>query len=359
MDPARLPAEEAIDHAVMGAQLNFIIHQLEDLRYHERSVDTYVAEPFRGVDWQIQQMTDAGNGLLGTQDEWALVIRRLNAVPAYVAAAQANLRAGKASGNLPDWRMVERDGVGRQPQQRRVLPRDAPRPGRALPGLAPLRAAALRQPRTAAGRAADAYAGFAALLERRTRATARTATPPASASTSGGCATTCASPRGAAELFAYGQQQTDLYQGLIYQVAEQVAREAGLDPALWHARREERGRSRRDGAPGQRLAGQRRRAAAVVRGRRQARGGVRACERSCSTSRRSTGWTCIPRRPCCAAPSTRRTTRRRRSSSPASAASTCRPRATTRRRCGSTTARPSPTRPSTRGSRGTTGTTSS
>jgi hypothetical protein len=70
------------------------------------------ARPFRGIDWQIQQMTDAGGGMLGTEEEWARVIARLDAVPGYVDAARANLLAGKAAGNMPDWRMVERDGVG-------------------------------------------------------------------------------------------------------------------------------------------------------------------------------------------------------------------------------------------------------
>ena len=51
MPAASLSARLAIDHAVLGAQLLFLLHQVEDLRYHERAVDTYVAEPFRGVDW--------------------------------------------------------------------------------------------------------------------------------------------------------------------------------------------------------------------------------------------------------------------------------------------------------------------
>ena len=39
----------------MDAQVAFLKYLLER-RYHERAVDTYVAEPFRGIDWQIQQM---------------------------------------------------------------------------------------------------------------------------------------------------------------------------------------------------------------------------------------------------------------------------------------------------------------
>ncbi|HYJ80811.1 MAG TPA: DUF885 family protein, partial [Longimicrobiaceae bacterium] len=94
MAPDSLTPEERIDHQVLGAQLDFILHQLDDLRYHERSIDTYVAEPFRGVDWQIQQMTDAGGGLLGTAEEWEQVAARLDAVPGYLDAARANLLAG-------------------------------------------------------------------------------------------------------------------------------------------------------------------------------------------------------------------------------------------------------------------------
>src|SRR5687767_6042863 len=56
-------AREAVDRAVMGAQLAFLTHQIGERRYHERSVDTYVVEPFRGVDWQTQQMAPAGGGL--------------------------------------------------------------------------------------------------------------------------------------------------------------------------------------------------------------------------------------------------------------------------------------------------------
>jgi uncharacterized protein (DUF885 family) len=228
MDPARLAPEEAIDHAVMGAQLNFIIHQLEDLRYHERSVDTYVAEPFRGIDWQIQQMTDAGNGLLGTPEEWSLVIRRLNAVPAYVDAAEANLSAGKASGNLPDWRMVERDGVGGSRSNAEYFRETLPELAARYLGSRPFAAGTLGRLRAAAGRAAGAYEGFAAFLQ-QTYAGDRTDRYAAGEREyEWRVRNNLREPRSAAELFAYGQQQTELYQDRIYQVAEQVAREAGL-----------------------------------------------------------------------------------------------------------------------------------
>lgn len=228
MDPASLSPEEAIDHAVMGAQLNFIIHQLEDLRYHERSIDTYVAEPFRGIDWQIQQMTDAGNGLLGTPAEWALVIRRLNAVPAYVDAAEANLRAGKASGNLPDWRMVERDGVGGSRSNAEYFRDTLPPLAARYLGSRSFAAGTLGRLRAAANRAAAAYEGFAGFLERTYAGDRTDRFAAGEREYEWRVRNNLRESRGAAELFAYGQQQTELYQGRIYQVAEQVAREAGL-----------------------------------------------------------------------------------------------------------------------------------
>lgn len=229
IDPSTLAPEEAIDHAVLGAQLNFILHQLEDLRYHERSVDTYVAEPFRGIDWQIQQMTDAGGGLLGTQEEWQRVIARLDAVPAYVEAAETNLRAGKASGNLPDWRMVERDGMGGSQSNAEYF-RDT------LPGLAerylgsrPFASAVMQRLRASAGSAAQAYEGFASFLRSELSGDRTDRFAAGEREYEWRVRNNLRETRTAAQLFDYGHEQTRLYQGRIYEVAAQVAREAGLD----------------------------------------------------------------------------------------------------------------------------------
>ena len=95
----------------MDAQLKFLIRLIGDRKYHQRAVDTYTTEPFRGVDWQMQQMQDLGNGLRGTEAEWALVVSRVEAIPGIPRPARANLLAGKQAGNVPDWRMVQRNGV--------------------------------------------------------------------------------------------------------------------------------------------------------------------------------------------------------------------------------------------------------
>ncbi len=127
--PAGLAPVDLIDYRLMNAQLGFLIHQLADLHYHQRSLDTYVAEPFRGIDWQIQQMVDLGGGLLGNEADWQLVIRRTQAIPIYLETAKGNLLAGKAAGRIPDRRMVQRDGIDGSKANtdyfRTTLPKDA------------------------------------------------------------------------------------------------------------------------------------------------------------------------------------------------------------------------------------------
>jgi uncharacterized protein (DUF885 family) len=229
IDPSTLTPEERIDWEVLGAQLSFILHQLGDLRYHERSVDTYVAEPFRGIDWQIQQMTDVGGGLLGTPEEWELVVRRLDAVPGYLEAAKANLLAGKRSGNAPDWRMVERDGVGGSRSNadyfRTTLPELAAKyvGGRAFAG------SLLPRLRRATARAARAWTGFASFLERTFAGDRTDRFAVGEREYEWRLRNNLRETRPAAALFEYGKAQTAAYQARIYEVAEAVSREGGLN----------------------------------------------------------------------------------------------------------------------------------
>jgi uncharacterized protein (DUF885 family) len=229
IDPKSLSAQERIDHAVLRSQVAFILHQLVDLKYHQRALDTFMAEPFRGVDWQIQQMTELGGGKLGTEREWRLVVARVSAIPAYLEQVKGHLQAGLASDNRPDWRMVERDG-------RDGAKNNAAYFGKTLGDQAagylagqPFKGATLAALGPAAAAAAQAFDDFGSFLRAaypaddrqdryavgedeyqwRTRNNLHEA-------------------RSAAELFAYGQQQTAIYQGKIYAVAQEVARDAGL-----------------------------------------------------------------------------------------------------------------------------------
>lgn len=228
IDPKTLSAGERIDQQVMRAQLAFMLHQLER-RYQERAIDTYVAEPFRGVDWQIQQMTDLGGGQLGTDAEWALVAERVRAVPAFLEAALANLKAGAASGNRPDWRMVEREGVAGARDAAAYFEKSLVEQAQSYLGERPTKAKLTAELSAAGAAAAAAFRAFADGVR---------ATYPADDRQDRFAAgeteyawrlrNNLHETRTPAELFAYGQQQTALYQGQIYKVAQEVAAEAGL-----------------------------------------------------------------------------------------------------------------------------------
>lgn len=226
--PASLEPQERIDHAVMDAQLAFLLHQLEELRYYERAVDSYVAEPFRGLDWQIQQMTDAGGGLLGTEGEWTLVARRLQAISAYVAAAQANLELGIASGNKADFRMVERDGVRGARSNAEYLSKTLPELAAKYLGGRPFAARMAAEIRRTGADGAQAYEGFAAFLERAYKGDRTDRFATGEKEYAWRVRNNLRDPRTPGQLFAYGKQQVALYQSKIYAVAQELATEAKL-----------------------------------------------------------------------------------------------------------------------------------
>ncbi|HEX6537288.1 MAG TPA: DUF885 domain-containing protein [Gemmatimonadaceae bacterium] len=229
IDRSTLTPAERIDHDVLGAQLRFLVHQGGELRYHERCVDTYVAEPFRGVDWQIQQMTDAGNGLLGTEGEWALVVARLEKVPAYVETAKQNLQAGIRAGNRPDHRMVKRDGIDGSRANVEYFRATLPKLAREHLGERPFAAAMLGRIQAAGARAADAYASFGDFLG--------TAYDPGDTTDRFAAGekeydwrlrNNLRETRTAAELWEYGAEQVALYEGKIFEVARRAAGDAKL-----------------------------------------------------------------------------------------------------------------------------------
>jgi len=111
LDPNTLAPRRRIDRDVALAEIEFLLHQHQVLRHQERALDSYVDEPFRGVDWQIQGMTSTGSGTYGTQSEWQTVIARARAIPAYLATAERQLAAGVVAKNTPDWRMLRDHGL--------------------------------------------------------------------------------------------------------------------------------------------------------------------------------------------------------------------------------------------------------
>jgi uncharacterized protein (DUF885 family) len=111
IDPAGLSPVRRIDRDVALAQIAFLLRQHQTRRYQERAVDTYVSEPFRAIDWQLQGMTQTGEKSYGTPDEWRLVTQRVSDIPRFLRVAQEQLEAGVRAGNTADHRMLLRDGV--------------------------------------------------------------------------------------------------------------------------------------------------------------------------------------------------------------------------------------------------------
>ena len=109
--PAGLSARRRIDRSVALAEIAFLVHEHEVRRHQQRSPDSYVDEPLRGVDWQIQGMTATGPASYGTEAEWRAVIERTRAVPQYLATAERQLTAGIAAHNTPDWRVLREFGL--------------------------------------------------------------------------------------------------------------------------------------------------------------------------------------------------------------------------------------------------------
>ena len=44
----------------------------------------YVSDPFRAIDWQLQGMTQTGDKVYGTAEEWTLLINRVRSIPRYL-----------------------------------------------------------------------------------------------------------------------------------------------------------------------------------------------------------------------------------------------------------------------------------
>ena len=159
LDDNALSPWRRIDKSVALAQIEYLLRQHGTRRYQERSLDSFMDEPFRGVDWQIQGMTSTGAKTYGTADEWQRVVERVRAIPAYLAVAKDQLNAGIAAKNTPDWRMLMQSGLHSSVA-------DAEYFAKTLPGIAAedisgdTRDALLGDLRTAGKAASDAYLGF-------------------------------------------------------------------------------------------------------------------------------------------------------------------------------------------------------
>lgn len=156
----------SIDSQVAIAQTRFVMRQHQIRRYQERAVDTYVGEPFRAIDWQLQGLTATGDTTQGTPAEWQLVVARVRAIPAFLTTAQGQLEAGVKSGNVADRRMLERDGLTTSRANATYFGETLPALASARIAAGPERDALLRDLRAAGKDAATAYLAFRTFIAR-------------------------------------------------------------------------------------------------------------------------------------------------------------------------------------------------
>jgi uncharacterized protein (DUF885 family) len=150
-----------IDRDVALAQISFLLHQHQQRRYQERAVDTYVSEPFRAIDWQLQGMTQTGDKTYGTPDEWRLVTQRVADIPRFLGVAQQQLEAGIKSGNTADQRMLRRDGVKSAEDTAKYFGEQLPKTAQERLSAGEASDQMLTQLRDASKNASDAYKKFA------------------------------------------------------------------------------------------------------------------------------------------------------------------------------------------------------
>jgi uncharacterized protein (DUF885 family) len=156
VNPTSLSAANRINRDVALAQVNFLLRKHQVRRHQERAIDTYVEEPFRAVDWQLQGMSQTGDTTYGTPEEWGMVVNRVKSVPAYLNVAKEQLSAGIKSNNTPDWRMLIRNGLEASEANANYFQETLP--ANAAERLAPpQRNEILTQLRDSTKQAADAY----------------------------------------------------------------------------------------------------------------------------------------------------------------------------------------------------------
>jgi uncharacterized protein (DUF885 family) len=227
--PTTLSPVEQIDYRLMTAQVGFLVHQLAELRYYQRSLDTYVQEPFRGIDWQIQQMPDLGTGLLGNESDWQAVLTRALAIPAYIEVAKSNLLAGKKAGIIPDKRMVQRDGITGSKANADYFRNTLPKTAQPFLGTRPFAQAMLAQLTAAGLTVGTAWDGFADFLSQTydvNEAVDRFAA--GEAEYEWRVHNVLADTRSAADLYEYGAAQVALYTSKMVDVAREFAVEAKM-----------------------------------------------------------------------------------------------------------------------------------
>ncbi|HXW96630.1 MAG TPA: DUF885 domain-containing protein, partial [Gemmatimonadales bacterium] len=167
--------------------------------------------------------------LRGTEEEWRLVIERVRAIPEYLDVAKANLQSGKKSGNLPDHRMIEKDGVNGAKANADYFRKTLPDTARGFLGNRPFAAQTLADLTAASRLAADQWEAFAGFLLSTYDANDLTDHFALGEAEYAWRLKNCLRvDRNLEDLYAYGAEQVAHFESQLFEVAEAVARDAGL-----------------------------------------------------------------------------------------------------------------------------------
>jgi uncharacterized protein (DUF885 family) len=111
VDGNALSPRRRIDRDVAVAQIQFQLHEHQARKYQQRSIDSYVDEPFRGVDFQLQGLKPRSDGSYGYAHDWRAIQARVDGIANYLITAQRQLEAGIQAKNTPDWRVILAYGI--------------------------------------------------------------------------------------------------------------------------------------------------------------------------------------------------------------------------------------------------------
>ena len=229
ISPDRLNMTNQVDYRLMRAQLSFLIREIGSLKLHEKAIEAYVLEAVNGIMFQLQQLEKLEGDLQGTETQWDRIIDRVKAVPQYLINAQANLVNGIQNGSIPDWRMIERDGLKGCDAAKSFLEGDLLDYGDKFMGDRDFAAEAMEELRQAAQAAAEAYTAFQNFLL-------------SSYDTSGQVdryaigeeeylyriTNNFGLTQSTAELYEYGAEQTALFEARIFERAEAISNKYSL-----------------------------------------------------------------------------------------------------------------------------------
>jgi uncharacterized protein (DUF885 family) len=158
-------------------------------------------------------------------------VSRVEAIPGYLDRARANLLAGTQAGNLPDWRMVQRNGVASCVASVEYFRRTLNETASGFIGNRPFGAALMPELQQAGDRAAASWQAFADFLGATYANDTSDRFAAGTDEYEWRVRNVFGDTRSAGELYEYGARQVAQYTRLIQEVVATIGTEAGLGAA--------------------------------------------------------------------------------------------------------------------------------